>query len=60
MQACAGEKREDAVTGMMAGGSADVEEEVEEGANIYTIPAGADVLLCYSVAQGKRKERNRE
>ncbi|XP_053477938.1 caspase-6-like [Ictalurus furcatus] len=50
-QACAGDKYEDAVTGMMAGDSDD-EEEVEEAANIYTIPAGADFLMCYSVAEG--------
>ncbi|MCJ8730273.1 hypothetical protein PDJAM_G00182360 [Pangasius djambal] len=50
-QACAGNKYEDAVTGMMAGDSDD-EEEVEEAANIYTIPAGADFLMCYSVAEG--------
>ncbi|XP_060782428.1 caspase-6-like [Neoarius graeffei] len=50
-QACAGKKYEHAVTGMMAGDSDD-EEEVEEAANIYTVPAGADFLMCYSVAEG--------
>ncbi|XP_053088863.1 caspase-6 [Pangasianodon hypophthalmus] len=50
-QACAGKKYEAAVTGMMAGDSDDEEEE-EEAANIYTIPAGADFLMCYSVAEG--------
>ncbi|KAK3554112.1 hypothetical protein QTP70_019213 [Hemibagrus guttatus] len=50
-QACAGDKYEDAVTGMM-GGCIDDEENVEESANIYTIPAGADFLMCYSVAEG--------
>ncbi|MCI4376116.1 hypothetical protein PGIGA_G00184470 [Pangasianodon gigas] len=49
-QACAGNKLEDAVTGMMAG---DSDEEEEEAANIYTIPAGADFLMCYSVAEGE-------
>lgn len=37
---------------MMAGDSDD-EEQVEEAANIYTIPAGADFLMCYSVAEGE-------
>ncbi|KAM9477499.1 caspase-6-like [Clarias gariepinus] len=50
-QACAGNKYEEAVTGMMAGDSDD-EDEVEKAANIYTIPAGADFLMCYSVAEG--------
>ncbi|XP_060782466.1 caspase-6-like [Neoarius graeffei] len=58
-QACAGEKYEDAVTGMMAGDSDD-EEEVEEAANIYTVPAGADFLMCYSVAEGFRSFRHVE
>ncbi|XP_046722917.1 caspase-6-like [Silurus meridionalis] len=55
-QACAGNKYEDAVTGMMAGYSDD--EVVEEAANIYTIPAGADFLMCYSVAPGFVSFRN--
>ncbi|XP_046724648.1 caspase-6-like isoform X2 [Silurus meridionalis] len=50
-QACAGEKHENAVTGMMAGDSDD-DEMVEEAANIYTIPAGSDFIMCYSVAPG--------
>ncbi|KAF5884483.1 caspase-6-like isoform X2, partial [Clarias magur] len=56
-QACAGKKREDAVTGMVAGDN-DEEEEEEEAANIYTIPAGADFLMCYSVAEGFRSFRS--
>lgn len=52
LQACAGNKYEEAVTGMMAGDSDD-EDEVEKAANIYTIPAGADFLMCYSVAEGE-------
>ncbi|KAG7333774.1 hypothetical protein KOW79_002181 [Hemibagrus wyckioides] len=51
-QACAGEKYEDAVTGMVGGDIVDDEENVEEAANIYTIPAGADFLMCYSAAEG--------
>ncbi|KAK2852351.1 hypothetical protein Q7C36_007552 [Tachysurus vachellii] len=48
-QACAGEKYEDAVTGMVGGFSDDTEEDLPY---IYTIPAGADFLMCYSVAEG--------
>ncbi|KAF4090651.1 hypothetical protein AMELA_G00054600 [Ameiurus melas] len=50
-QACAGDKYEVAVTGMAAGDSDD-EKEVAEAANLYTIPAGADFLMCYAVAEG--------
>lgn len=53
MKACAGDKYEDPVTGMVGGGIDDDEENVEEAANIYTIPAGADFLMCYSVAEGR-------
>ncbi|KAI5616881.1 caspase 6, apoptosis-related cysteine peptidase, like 1 isoform X1 [Silurus asotus] len=49
-QACAGEKHENAVTGMA--GDSDDDEVVEEAANIYTIPAGSDFIMCYSVAPG--------
>ncbi|XP_046724659.1 caspase-6-like isoform X1 [Silurus meridionalis] len=58
-QACAGDKSEDPVTGMMAEDS-DEEEVMEEAANIYTIPAGADFLMCYSVAPGFKAFRHTE
>ncbi|XP_046724719.1 caspase-6-like [Silurus meridionalis] len=51
LQACAGEKHENAVTGMMAV-DGDDDEVVEEAANICTIPAGSDFIMCYSVAPG--------
>lgn len=44
---------------MMAGDSDD-EEQVEEAANIYTIPAGADFLMCYSVAEGEYEKKRWE
>ncbi|KAF7710144.1 hypothetical protein HF521_009016 [Silurus meridionalis] len=50
-KACAGEKHENAVTGMMAV-DGDDDEVVEEAANICTIPAGSDFIMCYSVAPG--------
>ncbi|KAG7333773.1 hypothetical protein KOW79_002180 [Hemibagrus wyckioides] len=56
-QACAGKKYEDPVTGMV-GGDNDDKDEVEEAANIYTIPAGADFLMCYSSAVGFYSIRN--
>ncbi|GAA6078781.1 caspase-6-like isoform X1 [Tachysurus ichikawai] len=43
------QKYEDAVTGMVGGFSDDTEEDLPY---IYTIPAGADFLMCYSVAEG--------
>ncbi|XP_053477939.1 caspase-6-like [Ictalurus furcatus] len=52
-QACAGEKHEDAVTSMMTKGSDD-----EEADQIYTIPEGADFLMCYSVAEGRYEKKD--
>ncbi|XP_060729019.1 caspase-6-like isoform X2 [Tachysurus vachellii] len=45
-QACAGKKYEDAVTGMVGRFTDDTKEVLPY---IYTIPAGADFLMCYSV-----------
>ncbi|XP_060729009.1 caspase-6-like isoform X2 [Tachysurus vachellii] len=60
-QACAGKKYETPVTGMAGGFAADEDdEEVEKAANIYTIPAGADFLMCYSSAMGFYSIRNKE
>ncbi|KAK3573243.1 hypothetical protein QTP86_015780 [Hemibagrus guttatus] len=56
-QACAGSRYEDPVTGMIAG-YFDDKDVVEEAANIYTIPAGADFLMCYSSAAGFYSIRN--
>lgn len=52
MQACAGEKYEDPATGMSLADSDDEEEDVQAD-NMYTIPAGADFLVCNSVTEGE-------
>ncbi|KAI4893322.1 hypothetical protein NFI96_028473 [Prochilodus magdalenae] len=51
-QTCRGKDKENAVTPMV-GGDDDTSIEVEEdAANIYTLPAGADFLMCYCAAEG--------
>ncbi|TSK22518.1 Caspase-6 [Bagarius yarrelli] len=56
-QACAGKNYECGVTSMNAGDSED-EEELEEADHMYTIPAGADFIVCYSSAEGFRSFRH--
>ncbi|KAL7876785.1 hypothetical protein SRHO_G00034280 [Serrasalmus rhombeus] len=49
-QACRGDTTDMSVTGMaQVENSSDVEEDA---ASIYTLPAGADFLMCYCVAEG--------
>ena len=48
LQACRGNEYDDAVTGM----AGDSDEEEDNGV-FYTLPAGADFLICYSVAVGE-------
>ncbi|XP_036429395.1 caspase-6-like [Colossoma macropomum] len=49
-QACRGDITDNAVTGMSQD---EMSSEVEEDAAIvYTLPAGADFLMCYCVAEG--------
>uniref|UniRef100_A0A8B9GM96 Caspase-6 n=1 Tax=Astyanax mexicanus TaxID=7994 RepID=A0A8B9GM96_ASTMX len=55
-QACRGKDREIGVTPMTADDSDT--EVVEDAAMIYTLPAGADFLMCYSVAEGFVSFRN--
>ncbi|KAL7876788.1 hypothetical protein SRHO_G00037350 [Serrasalmus rhombeus] len=50
-QACRGDTTDMSVTGMaQVENSSDVEEDA---ASIYTLPAGADFLMCYCVAEGE-------
>ncbi|NXM35084.1 CASP6 protein, partial [Oxyruncus cristatus] len=53
IQACRGDKHDDPV---IAHDSTDNESTVNEtevdAAGVYTLPAGADFIMCYSVAQG--------
>uniref|UniRef100_W5KSH7 Caspase-6 n=1 Tax=Astyanax mexicanus TaxID=7994 RepID=W5KSH7_ASTMX len=57
-QACRGKDREIGVTPMTADDSDT--EVVEDAAMIYTLPAGADFLMCYSVAEGFVSFRNKK
>uniref|UniRef100_A0A8B9GN82 Caspase-6 n=1 Tax=Astyanax mexicanus TaxID=7994 RepID=A0A8B9GN82_ASTMX len=50
-QACRGDITDDPVT-PTAGEDEEIEEVEEDTAMVYTLPAGADFLMCYSVAEG--------
>ncbi|NXK61901.1 CASP6 protein, partial [Sylvietta virens] len=60
IQACRGDKHDDPV---LAHDSADssseslVNETEVDAAGVYTLPAGADFIMCYSVAQGYYSHR---
>uniref|UniRef100_A0AAY5F123 Caspase-6 n=1 Tax=Electrophorus electricus TaxID=8005 RepID=A0AAY5F123_ELEEL len=51
-QACRGDKHDDPVTPMDAVDSKIANETVVDAGVMYTLPAGADFLMCYSVAEG--------
>ena len=54
VQACRGEEYDNAVTGMAGGDSVPEENQVVMNAGVvHTLPAGADFLMCYSVAEGE-------
>ncbi|XP_075888334.1 caspase-6-like [Nelusetta ayraudi] len=50
-QACRGNKYEDSVT-PASGPDSEPALEVEDGCGVQTLPAGADFIMCYSVAEG--------
>lgn len=53
-QACRGDKHDDPVTPMDVVDSVVKTNEVEVDAGVvYTLPAGADFIMCYSVAEGE-------
>uniref|UniRef100_A0A672TCS6 Caspase-6 n=1 Tax=Sinocyclocheilus grahami TaxID=75366 RepID=A0A672TCS6_SINGR len=53
LQACRGDKHDDAVTPMdVVDSQTNIEVFVDAGA-LCTLPAGADFLMCYSVAEGQ-------
>uniref|UniRef100_A0AAY5EK47 Caspase-6 n=1 Tax=Electrophorus electricus TaxID=8005 RepID=A0AAY5EK47_ELEEL len=52
LQACRGDKHDDPVTPMDAVDSKIANETVVDAGVMYTLPAGADFLMCYSVAEG--------
>uniref|UniRef100_A0A8C3KFJ2 Caspase-6 n=1 Tax=Calidris pygmaea TaxID=425635 RepID=A0A8C3KFJ2_9CHAR len=55
IQACRGNKHDDSVIAQDSTDSSDesiVNETEVDAAAVYTLPAGADFIMCYSVAQG--------
>lgn len=57
LQACRGDKHDDAVTPMDVVDSLTVNEVVVDAGALCTLPAGADFLMCYSVAEGYYSHR---
>ncbi|XP_038569166.1 caspase-6-like isoform X2 [Micropterus salmoides] len=61
LQACRGDKHDDPVTACVAGGGGLVTEENEvvvDASAVHTLPAGADFIMCYSVAEGYFSHRD--
>uniref|UniRef100_W5UG67 Caspase-6 n=1 Tax=Ictalurus punctatus TaxID=7998 RepID=W5UG67_ICTPU len=52
LQACRGDKHDDPVTPMDMVDSEPVNEVVVDAGVVQTLPAGADFIMCYSVAEG--------
>ncbi|XP_075565363.1 caspase-6 isoform X3 [Pelecanus crispus] len=55
IQACRGDKHDDPVIALDSTDSSNesvVSETEVDAAGVYTLPAGADFIMCYSVAQG--------
>ncbi|XP_060103366.1 caspase-6 [Heteronotia binoei] len=61
VQACRGDKHDDPVivadTVDSTADKSDVNETEVDAAAVYTLPAGADFLMCYSVAEGYYSHR---
>uniref|UniRef100_A0A671P4M7 Caspase-6 n=1 Tax=Sinocyclocheilus anshuiensis TaxID=1608454 RepID=A0A671P4M7_9TELE len=53
LQACRGDKHDEAVTPMDVVDSQTVNDVVVDAGALCTLPAGADFLMCYSVAEGQ-------
>ncbi|XP_036942868.1 caspase-6-like [Acanthopagrus latus] len=51
-QACRGDKPDDSVTACAAGVSESDNDLTMDACALYSLPAGADFLMCYSVAEG--------
>ncbi|KAI5625210.1 caspase-6 [Silurus asotus] len=52
LQACRGDKHDDPVTPMDVVDSKEVNQMVVDAGVVQTLPAGADFIMCYSVAEG--------
>ncbi|XP_056136164.1 caspase-6-like isoform X1 [Lampris incognitus] len=58
LQACRGDKHDEAVTPMdVVDSEAKTNEVVVDAGVVYTLPAGADFIMCYSVAEGYYSHR---
>ncbi|KAJ7407492.1 caspase 6 [Willisornis vidua] len=60
IQACRGDKHDDPVIAYDStdtGNESTVNETEVDAAGVYTLPAGADFIMCYSVAQGYYSHR---
>ncbi|XP_014811074.1 PREDICTED: caspase-6 isoform X1 [Calidris pugnax] len=58
IQACRGDKHDDPVIAQDSTDTSDgsiVNETEVDAAAVYTLPAGADFIMCYSVAQGEKQ-----
>ncbi|NWR52057.1 CASP6 protein, partial [Regulus satrapa] len=60
IQACRGDKHDDAVIAHDSPDNTEslVNETEVDAAGVYTLPAGADFIMCYSVAQGYYSHRD--
>ncbi|XP_066576788.1 caspase-6 isoform X2 [Amia ocellicauda] len=57
-QACRGDRHDDPVTAMdVVDHNAQTNDVVVDAGAVYTLPAGADFLMCYSVAEGYYSHR---
>ncbi|XP_056309714.1 caspase-6-like [Danio aesculapii] len=56
-QACRGDKHDDPVTPMDVVDSQLTNDMVVDAGVLYTLPAGADYIMCYSVAEGYYSHR---
>ncbi|XP_038837563.1 caspase-6-like isoform X2 [Salvelinus namaycush] len=58
LQACRGDKHDDPVTPMdVVDSEVQTNEVVVDAGVVYTLPAGADFIMCYSVAEGYYSHR---
>lgn len=57
LQACRGDEHDDPVTPMDVVDSQMANEVVVDAGVLYTLPAGADFIMCYSVAEGYYSHR---
>lgn len=59
-QACRGDKHDDPVTPMDVVDNQTTNELVVDAGVVHTLPAGADFIMCYSVAEGETRDLERE